>query len=906
MLFHNLVQYISFSTAVEQASIAVSRCLTPTDPECVQYLPAASSAPTQQWYGYDANSLDNSNIDIFATRFNYSASMNARVYLADYDTFMIRKITPQVAWNEVTVPQQTFSLALNRWENVYGTLNIPPSTIQVNYYRPIVEPVFPTNFTQDTTRDPASWAQFTSANGNVQPFSELQAIDVSQPAQGFRTFITPRVVVPILPNLTDMPSPGCLLADGHTECSSSDNANFISGQWQNYARLAIKPMALAIRRANNNSIRWDQGSFGSGAGIYVNVYNPSNVLIYTYCLGGRDEETISGNTWFNMWLRGTTGSNGGSSVTRCGVNPFSTKDNDYSNILIPRGSSFEIVGYLTVRNIDLAQVLFQYYFDQYTPATRSESFAALRCSDVLLSAKQNRPLCETANLSKCTGLQPGQLLATALPGCNGKNYLNYWTETKRLPTCSDLNGDSFAHADSMLSVSVNICDKSFSPSLIAPKGRLACGAVTKTISSSQAISIAGVPNGSCALASSNTTKTFSCTKDYVSGSIPADPKDCAGFESNYLAIINSTKDYNAKLPEGVARLSNTPSLAWAAPLTDEFKFSWTNLNDDGTVITNPQAILKRTSKLPEQDKIVRFQQVNGKWNSANPNDFVDSIIRQSGQTSNQSGWRDYLQNISNFVRVNKINETTIVFSDDYPFKEPTFELYFGQNGVENNFDFNFDCSADTTCSKDFVKYDSLEQALRAHASKKVPEALDKNFAFNFSATPVEIVRYKLEDSNLNSLLSNNSCVPTRTVCTNKTLNHNTLVDLGVSDVKPSGCDDGSYFGCYSVKQEFLTAEAPLEFKIDEELARSVGYGELQRIVRNIKADCDSNDEAGCAKISIENIDGENAIVAVNLNMPLSFPLDSFFGRKTLSLTSKKEAYIESAMVGRLSSLDITN
>jgi hypothetical protein len=133
-----------------------------------------------------------------------------------------------------------------------------------------------------------------------------------------------------------------------------------------------------------------------------------------------------------------------------------------------------------------------------------------------------------------------------------------------------------------------------------------------------------------------------------------------------------------------------------------------------------------------------------------------------------------------------------------------------------------------------------------------------------------------------------------------------LVDLGVSDVKPSGCDDGSYFGCYSVKQEFLTAEAPLEFKIDEELARSVGYGELQRIVRNIKADCDSNDEAGCAKISIENIDGENAIVAVNLNMPLSFPLDSFFGRKTLSLTSKKEAYIESAMVGRLSSLDITN
>ena len=50
--FVNLVRYVGATNAVDQAARSTTRCLTPTDPDCVQY----AAAPTQVmlgWWGDD-------------------------------------------------------------------------------------------------------------------------------------------------------------------------------------------------------------------------------------------------------------------------------------------------------------------------------------------------------------------------------------------------------------------------------------------------------------------------------------------------------------------------------------------------------------------------------------------------------------------------------------------------------------------------------------------------------------------------------------------------------------------------------------------------------------------------------------------------------------------------------------
>ena len=51
LLFYNLVHYIGASAAVREAARATVRCISPSDPECVQTALSGGTGAELEWFG---------------------------------------------------------------------------------------------------------------------------------------------------------------------------------------------------------------------------------------------------------------------------------------------------------------------------------------------------------------------------------------------------------------------------------------------------------------------------------------------------------------------------------------------------------------------------------------------------------------------------------------------------------------------------------------------------------------------------------------------------------------------------------------------------------------------------------------------------------------------------------------
>lgn len=869
LLFANLVRYVGAKNAVEQAARHVSRCLTPTDAECVTAISTSPPADLE-WFGVRMRQVVGSRYAMW----NYQASLTRETLSAAYTSYLRRVVRPTLTYTTHQLDQYTYRNELSRYETRQAPLDARgrepdpvwhPSGTFPSYIRSHEEAILDTGLWQPYTigdnENPSFGHNFTRLSVSRLPeagFATIASGDVS-------FFQAGPFTIPPLPHYANNPNvvgvPRCVLADNTTLCPPPDAGPSSSLlNWYNQAYVAIKADAIVKQAQPNNSasIRW--GRDLGRDGLRIVVYGKDGEFLYQNDLGGRDFTEVRTEPHYrNLVVRGPRGAHGG--------NP-----NDLHQALhVPRGGSFYVQVWLNAHNgpVDAAITLTTYYdeyrYDQnFSPATWKS------CGIVALNPNGSDS-CPT-DLTLC-GFKPNSQPA---PNQNGIKCRT----TGPIETVPSCNSSPFSYPvantsteNEILSETAVVCSTNWRPDPVnagqAPVGRKYCG-WNVVPGSRQQVTVGNTPAECSAPAMSNNREYPQqfARRDGIYGTVNS---------IDELVSINNFIDQLAQ-PHSAPMFDKITDndLAWSVqdlpvPLSATlhptrpglWTFSWTGdttYEEESFPVTLTHSQLLKTGQSVNNSQTTSISHAWAYVVSPNgkpiPSPFLTSAALEQYVTYSSETQREAIDTF-------------------YPFKnKPEIAI----------------CPLQPE--------ESLEDRFRQYIAQANPLHPGANPLYQLTASETYIGEQVFTHDDFSQLeYPPQDCTPFESVTIARV---DEIVPLGTfsSAAYPAGPPTcSSYAECQSsiVLNENSIVNSPL-LETNEQLAKAVGLSELQRFDKGARIDCVS--AASCAQITIDSSAAPMAQVSVSYDMPLSFPFDAIVGRETLTINHTKQEVMELQMAGR--------
>jgi len=360
--YANLSHFLAAENALEQTVKITSRCLSPSDPECVKLAPIISGNPMRYFLSTETPASET-----FSQLFDYSATLYEEELGADLPYYRLQEEF------EPTFTYSTSKLKIGIFEAIEPRVRL---ALQTKYHGNIIR-----NYTTKAQPFFPKWNQeFEKQHENI-PFSEqnrserfhrvLQrsfSVTVSSDTDEYRTFSG---LADINQLISPEPSLDCVPGEF---CSGTVEAAGRAESDPNYFK-RNRFLALYVEISPTSSSRdlelGVQAADGSD-GFRVDVPSSNR----RYLLGGRALSPVAGLRSFNLWLRGPVGSNGGE------IGKF------HSGIEVPiQGGSFRPSVHLRIKGKkgDSISGTVRVYgtTDAYTKRSISES-ASYTCSEVTI------------------------------------------------------------------------------------------------------------------------------------------------------------------------------------------------------------------------------------------------------------------------------------------------------------------------------------------------------------------------------------------------------------------------------------------------------------------------------------------------------------------------------------------
>lgn len=869
LFFSNLAGYVGAKGAVKQGAIAALRCLTPTDADC-QAVTASGALPGGTWHGRLPDVADPT--VVYLPRANYSLSYTGRTNNLSFTPFLLNLVQPEVAWREVTVPRLVQSATLNLGENSYGTLTVDGSR---NWYE--LAETFPP-FSQDENQDPDSWVASNSASGATSWRRTYGLIDPSRgdveanrayshgplTISGGQTqqFVSNWITVPKLNGnfpCRDNDASNCSPAE-----AAGDAAAAASG-WQDFTYVAVKASAKVFSTAGNPSVGWKQTPSGSAqtsdAGLYIVIENEQGQQTWRR-LGCRDWSPVrrgeQNAAWYNLWLRGPAGANGGPVAnSACG-------NNDYDSIRVPRGGKFQFVGSLAAQGGTVqAEVVYLYHLADV--AQRQEVLSA-ECENIRYSFKSKAPLCPES-LSACNA--PQGFAPTSANWCKAgkfepKDTYALCSESQLDQHSKRYNGERVLESEGEAS-----CSGAVQNTLQAPDGRSFCGEV-KTEKLKGEVIVVG-KNQACPAATKESVKTQVCDAFFVKNS---------GYKTSDCEISKAAGQgwFNGKF--GAQKQWLRPDASYQGKSVPAQKLAAVNL-------VVPEAAVKDENG-------------NVSWKYSNSACAFEKEIAAAAKQQVANPDVPFVASCEELKRHISLTQSKAgpTQATGYPFDEEVDALYYGQEGSYAFEPSESSCSFKTSCDN-YQGSASLEELLLqlAKANNPALAALPQTAELDYTVTEAYTKTRQALPSEYAALSA--VCAPMDCEAGRRRAGYwepvSTLLQY------PPECADGTYVECRYQADSYVEGPvATMQFAEAEQL-RQIATQELGRVrldARDAQA-CNGAAAPGCVDLALD-IDQATSVaeVKVTYNLPVGFPLSMMLGTDVLPVESTVREPVELLMFAR--------
>lgn len=469
-------QYISLALArqaLRSASTKLVRCLTTTAGGCL--LPASERDPNVEWY---LQRLAPRTLH-WQERSRFTGAVVEQEWeLRGESRETLVTPTPPLQWSGSSLPLFTLHGRLNRYERraiqveVVGTQETERQGVGL---RPRTEPNFPLfdePFERRVDRLPHSdWHPLVAAEGNQPAAAPFAFTADTPPAQAIAagstaSFTSSLVHVPPLPAEV-----ACLTRSG-APCAAATGVHDI----RRFASIAIKAFA-EITNSTEVDVRW--GDHSRGAGLEVTVWSAADVALakrtdsplperVATCLGGRDWTPLNpgGTTHFHLWLRGPTGSHGGTAALCPGGRAT------HGPIEVERGGAFQIRARISSRRGAVeASVRLAHFIEQFeTYETTARSTEPVRCfREWTLRRGDTPPVCPATTVcpfDRTTRITSCNVSVNPIPGC--------WENAETDPELFQTESGSCT-AEQRLTSCAEVPIPKRPPQCTPPSGRVVCG-----------------------------------------------------------------------------------------------------------------------------------------------------------------------------------------------------------------------------------------------------------------------------------------------------------------------------------------------------------------------------------------------------------------------------------------------
>ena len=923
MLMGDVSRYVIARSAVQQAAEQVSRCLTPTDPACVQ-LNATPSDQQYDWYGIKRGQETSRSAD----RYNYNGTVRRQQWELTLPGYEIHKIPlPPLETNILSVPIVQFSPELNRYERRFASLQATFDEIitnQVRRYAPLVEPGFPefhpTYEQQRRYQLPSSWAPIAFNQPGIISSGFYPAAFTEQPEVSF-----PQTRIPSgssstfesqdfeVPELEVGPGIVCLDSGGNICDLSYASGGGASDMWQ-YAHVAIKGFA-EVRKVGSGTLQvrwagspWNEPGTPDGYGLSLVRYSKNRYQQYkaelqawlanpvgprpeltaadevVECLGGTAWDDISQNSWahHHLVLRGSIERflNGqiDYGVGRNSACPGG--DNIHWDLKVERGGAYRIRGFMKARHAGGAdvKVSYRHFIDGYagsfvTMTTTSEGTG--NCSGEL-------PLDRNAPVANCAALA-GTMCSLApenqIRSCNQSIRKEPDCATPEAAANNNFLFELFP-ATCGASISAAVCDPDWKPIsnpsctnlTVDYPGRSLCG--WGAIPSSQSVSIGAT--FSCPAATASMLQ-LSCGDGRGEVTYRADGNygtvaDCPGALAQLALQQQVVNQVNSSQPPNsvIFTVPSLDSFSWGVATEFEpprWVRSINPVDEFGNTITDPLSV--RTATLNWQSVGDIYKRTDSSWTPP-----LSSFALSGAELAAVS---------TGAASLSLISEEDLQIQTGYPFaNRPEFEIP----------GFIPSPQSLETCTGDVVP---LEERLKHYADRQISGIASNAVWFNSSASYVDTANAS-SVSTCNGA-QNSVPVPPCTVLSDPhtrslTCGSDTYLGRFDSANSPLLCQNGTYDECRS---EFVSGtEGTYEQNVDINLAKAAGMRELQRAYPRTLLGCDTVD---CSNVDVDLSADDRAKVTVSYNLPLSFPFSEIVGTNSMNISAEKEDIRELSLVG---------
>ncbi|MBP9838118.1 MAG: hypothetical protein KBC84_05335 [Proteobacteria bacterium] len=934
LLFVNLSRYLTAESAIDEALRKTARCLTPTDPDCIN----VNNSPTIDYYDWYLKNSGESKT-LWVDRYNYKGTYYTQDWQLNYPIYEIHKVKPPlISYPQYELTQKTFFPEVNKYEYRFLQLNAALTldmTKQVQIYRPKYQPNFPEidlSYERDK-RDEAiiNWQpQMLMRDLSGNPLSEndpifkndtlSQAVNLafdegrifeetreikssnryqSQLDRGVSEFVTPFYFVP---KLTTNSSNKLCLNDKNQTC----DIQYASGNHQpiwDYASVAIKAFGTFRNLKGNPDIRWAgsprsyRGNAASpqGWGLQIETLsaaeyqnwlnnkqpqidqNASNNFHYQ-CLGGSAPKNIEGKTnWTNyhLRLRGAIEHRDNENDSTCPNN-----DKQHWNLSVERGGAYRIRAWIKVENGDaLAKLTIKHYYDDYVLDNSTNQLPQNITCNKAIQLKQGDNYSNCPYRELCSEISSDYQLSS----CESKINTIPLCLSETMAAADEYTFKSIPHSCNNNFTTLS-CDNNGIPNL-APTcdnlepNRLVCN-WQENVNKRVSVNTLSTPK-ECKVAPVNKVITtcginkseITYNKDNNYGDIQLCPSlaDINSKSQNEINSINSRLSPEAlKIDFAKIDFSWMPAEEFTPQL---WRQSFSPVDENGNTLTAKESI--RTSDITLQNikEILKTKDVK-----AVPNLSFFNLSQQD---------QSYLET-NPIYHLKLLSEHNKELSSSYPFEnKPEFEI---PNFLPKTENLN-SCSGDT---------ESIEKRLRAYAANIKDELSDEKIIFNNEATYVDSLAVNASHSCSNTTVLSSSlpkCTTTSAITSTNENCNNTYLGRFSNLEFPNGpevCQNNSG-KCISLRSlDFpysITNNSSIE--VNKEKAISLGNVELNRALQNLAFNCNTDN---CANITVERSEEQTKVEAA-YNMPLSFPLNQILGKSYLTIKKQRTESNQLAISG---------
>lgn len=869
----NLSHYLIAQSALEQSTRVAVRCISPTNGDCSSLVQPV----VQPKWKYLASVLSPSG-DVYSQEYAYSARMFRQRYIAETPYYAVpQELAPKVRIS-------TFNLPTARYREIQSYKNVDLvfqyQAEEAHFFaEPLANPfpVFDQSF--ETEHENFSFnRKISDANRSQRELLEgFQVVYTAPFSETISGNESERLNSDFIRQINLGPAPfiqlsSLLNGENQTEgCASGKicSVRSLAGgtgvsradEYKDFRYLAFY-LEVEIKSHTPNASLGIKGEGGrSGLNIDISDSRSDSRI----CLGGRDLtklNSLNGN-FFNLWLRGAAGSNGGFN------NSFDQQcsgDYRHSNIRVNKNGQFrpEIGLVLGGQRGDRVsgRVTLRAFVDRYRTQTLHQRITK-NCAPVPL--KRGIVVAELAPSPKACGLVGDEKNITRkivsfreqVIGClaNSEDLTSIPLATK-LPA-QIIESDSFASRNIIPNeVTLAKCQLDGAPMIPS-----ACG--WSFVDGSDGMTEVGnLINGSCPRAEIKEELVY-CSTDRPVSSCNVDSlkiESCPSIKAKTEQLrvsgeisglpIGASSQYRAELVRG-SQIEPKTSCNQEKSTDGQLECG---ILQKKTLLSSPQLVRKDLSWRPTD---IGHYEVSG-------NEPVCEQIR-SGQVAIASSTKEVIP-ISGF-----------------PFDEKSsLEVSNHKPALING---KIQCGLDSSTPL------PLEETLREYAALSgYSDARDSQIDFQYEARPLGSIRLISSTSGCRTkdFEQPSGCPLLRTFAVGAEA-CGSEVDLGSLDHEPVQCKDSGVI----CRKEFdgISQVSSLQHTSENsvELAKQLAESVLQKYLPQSSANCSS---ANCTKVRLELNPDKTLSVVASYAMPLTWPLDELLGKKSLELRRARTERIE--------------